>query len=92
MSVKRPDASAKSGVHAGFVMGHTRMEPGFIRPNSSGDWVEHCTAVGETADGRLTEIDWLKERQQDLPLHVVPVSSGLVTPIRASDVRTGRAA
>jgi len=92
MSVTRPDACAKSGVHAGFVIGHTRMKPGFIRPNSSGDRVEHCTAVGETADGQLTEIDWLKERQQDLPLHVVPVSSGLVTPIRASDVRTGRAA
>ena len=47
--------------------------------------------MGETADGQLTEIDRLKERQQDLPLDVVPISSGLVTPSRASDVRTGRA-
>tara|TARA_X000001036_G_scaffold249771_1_gene232687 strand:+ start:93 stop:920 length:828 start_codon:yes stop_codon:yes gene_type:complete len=86
------DAQGYDGIVCGHIHHPNRIDRNGTLYLNTGDWVEHCSAVGETADGQLTEIDWLKERQQDLPLHVVPVSSGLVTPIRASDVRTGRAA
>jgi UDP-2,3-diacylglucosamine pyrophosphatase LpxH len=32
-----------------------------------GDWVESCTAIGETADGRLEIIDWAAEVKRRVP-------------------------
>ena len=86
------DAQGYDGIVCGHIHHPNRIDRNGTLYLNTGDWVEHCSAVGETADGHLTEIDWLKERQQDPRLHVVPVSSGLVTPTRASDARTGRAA
>lgn len=49
-----------------------------------GDWVESCTAVVETDDGRLHVIRWndlARERNTNRPLHPVPVQ---VPALRAS--------
>ncbi|WP_129140965.1 UDP-2,3-diacylglucosamine diphosphatase [Modicisalibacter coralii] len=53
---------------AGFSAGH-----GVVYAND-GDWVEHCTALVETAAGRLQLIDWQGEPIADEP-RVVPVAT-----------------
>jgi UDP-2,3-diacylglucosamine pyrophosphatase LpxH len=55
----------------GIVCGHihhaqSRMI-GNVHYVNCGDWVESCTAVGETFDGKLEVIDWLGELKRRVP-------------------------
>ena len=50
----------------GIICGHIHManlreEDGVVYANS-GDWVEHCTALIETHDGSLQQLNWVRER------------------------------
>jgi UDP-2,3-diacylglucosamine pyrophosphatase LpxH len=43
-----------------------------LRYINCGDWVESCTAVGETADGRFEIITWIQERSDTPSITLVP--------------------
>ncbi len=85
-------AYAKDQGYDGIICGHihhpNRIEQGGVTYLNTGDWVEHCTAIGETMEGRLAHIDWLTERLADTALQVVPGRAGLA----GSDVGVGKAA
>ena len=43
-----------------------------LRYINCGDWVESCTAVGETADGQFEIITWIRERSHTPSVALVP--------------------
>ena len=54
--------AAERGHYDGFICGHIHSA-GFLRSSeglycNDGDWVEHCTALVEQADGRLELLHW----------------------------------
>jgi UDP-2,3-diacylglucosamine pyrophosphatase LpxH len=54
--------AAEKGHYDGFICGHIHSA-GFLRSDdglycNDGDWVEHCTALVESADGRLSLLHW----------------------------------
>lgn len=54
--------TAEKGHYDGFICGHIHSA-GFLRSEDAlycndGDWVEHCTALVECADGRLELLHW----------------------------------
>ncbi len=54
--------AAERGHYDGFICGHIHSA-GFLRSErglycNDGDWVEHCTALVEGADGRLALLHW----------------------------------
>ena len=46
------------GVICGHIHYATIRDENGIRYMNCGDWVESCTAIGETSDGRLRIINW----------------------------------
>ncbi len=63
------DLAARTAAEAGLdgvVCGHIHRpvirELHGVRYLNTGDWVEHCTALAESADGRLALIDWANGR------------------------------
>lgn len=54
--------AAEKGHYDGFICGHIHSA-GFLRSDdglycNDGDWVEHCTALVESNDGRLSLLHW----------------------------------
>ena len=43
-----------------------------LRYINCGDWVESCTAVGETLDGRFEIITWIQDSSDAAPIALVP--------------------
>lgn len=57
---------AEKGCYDGFICGHIHSA-GFLRSETAlycndGDWVEHCTALVEQADGHLELLHWSESR------------------------------
>ncbi len=57
--------AAEKGHYDGFICGHIHSA-GFLRSAdglycNDGDWVEHCTALVERADGRLELLHWSEQ-------------------------------
>ncbi|UYG07529.1 UDP-2,3-diacylglucosamine diphosphatase [Halomonas sp. M4R1S46] len=75
----------------GYVGGHIhkagfRTRDGVLYCND-GDWVEHCTALLETPDGRLQLVDWrgeVIEREPALEASPIPEGAALSAAGRAS--------
>jgi UDP-2,3-diacylglucosamine pyrophosphatase LpxH len=61
----------------GCVTGHIHRPEMFEAQGTAyfncGDWVEHCTALGEQADGRMRLIEWARTDPLPAP---VPVRLG----------------
>lgn len=79
--------AAEKGQYDGFICGHIHSA-GFLRSDeglycNDGDWVEHCTALVEQADGRLELLHWSESpvtlsREPDAPS---PELAGDVRPV-----------
>ena len=57
--------AAEKGHYDGFICGHIHSA-GFLRSEeglycNDGDWVEHCTALVESADGKLALLHWSEQ-------------------------------
>ncbi|GAA6196832.1 UDP-2,3-diacylglucosamine diphosphatase [Pseudophaeobacter arcticus] len=61
-------AEARRGGYDGVICGHIHSaairDMGEVTYVNTGDWVESCTAVVETADGSLALIDWTRSARQ----------------------------
>lgn len=68
----------------GYVGGHIhqagfRVEEGVLYCND-GDWVEHCTALAEDAEGALHLIDWQGQIIETAPRHLMPRQAPAASP------------
>jgi UDP-2,3-diacylglucosamine pyrophosphatase LpxH len=58
------------GVICGHIHHAANHDIGGVRYVNTGDWVESCTAVGETASGELELIRWLDVVKERAPIQV----------------------
>lgn len=96
--------AAERGKYDGFICGHIHWA-GFRRGRSGlycndGDWVEHCTALVESFDGRLAILHWSEQpaviaEEPDAPTPYegpvpVPLAASFIEQVNAIPVHHSR--